>query len=113
MWLALDVLQPIAHQTAEILVGIQHLSIEIEFDDRQGGIERAQLVLVVKREKFGGGNIGGDLHDFDHFAVRKNWIVGGFDIHILPGFGKTPELPHLWLSGRQFPPESFVGRRCG
>ena len=40
--LALDVVEAIAHQAAEVVVGVEDPPFEVEFDDGEGALERVE-----------------------------------------------------------------------
>ncbi len=113
MLLADDFAALVAHGLAEGEVRLHDGSIGFELDHRDGTVERVEDVLVMKRGDLGGGDVRRNFHDTGHAATLEDRVVGGFDPDVLAGLGNAPELPALWLSGGQIPPELDVLGRLG
>ena len=78
--LALDLVQPVAERREEIVVGGDDRAVQVEFDDGLGLADGGDLALVIGVLQLGGGDVRGELDDFERLAVEvEDGVVGGLN----------------------------------
>ena len=78
--LAFDLVQRIAERLEEVVVGGDDRAVQVELDHSLRLVDGGELALVIGVLQLGGGDVGGELDDFERLAVEvKDRVVRGLN----------------------------------
>jgi len=100
----------VAQHHEEVVIGFQHLALDIKRNDPHHASDRQHLATHVGGLQLVGADVGGDLHYLDDFAGTIQYrVVAGLQPHFAPALGESFETSLLCFAARQFAPELGVG----
>ncbi len=112
--LALDLVERIAGSAQEIVVGVQDLTVQGEFDGRLGAVDRRNLAFIVGGLALLGRDVDGELDDLYRPAVTAHdRIIGGADPNLASALGQAAIFGRLEFAAAQRIPKGFIGRGLG
>ena len=109
MVLAAHLVEAVAEDVQEVLVGGQHRSVEIELDDALGAVEGRDLARDVEGGALLRGDVGGEHHHPSHPAGGvADGRVAGVEPDLAAVLADPPALGHLVLAPPQGVPECAI-----